>query len=73
MGRNQTMTADWNTPTHQILVRNRDDAYCTPDLHKLSFKGPRTFISLSGTHDDCWDTPEPYIRIIQEFTKKAVA
>jgi len=55
----------WNSNQPQTIVRNRHDVYCTPEIYKAHFRGPRTFISLPGEHDDCWDNPEPYIKLLQ--------
>jgi hypothetical protein len=57
----------WNDPRHQIVVRNRHDAYSHPDICKLQAKGPRTFISFPGEHDDCWLNPERYVHLIQSL------
>lgn len=65
MGRNQNLHAAWNSNKQQIFIRNKEDAYLTPDIASYDFKGPRTFISLPGSHDDCWDNPQPYINLIQ--------
>ncbi len=57
----------WNSTQYQIILRNRDDATCSPHILDLPFKGPRTFISLPGEHDDCWDNPTPYVHLLQSL------
>jgi hypothetical protein len=59
----------WNSSQHQVIVRNRHDVYCSPHILKLSFRGPRTFISLPGEHDDCWDNPQRYVELVQSLTE----
>ncbi len=65
MARNHAATKPWNSPQRQIIVRNRHDVYCSPEVYKLAFRGPRAFISLPGEHDDCWDHPERYVSLLQ--------
>jgi hypothetical protein len=65
MALNRTLDKPWNSTQPQIIVRNRHDAYCGPDLSEVPFKGPRTFISLPGEHDDCWENPERYVNLLQ--------
>jgi len=65
MAQNQRLSSPWNSRQPQIIVRNRYDAYCTPNVAAAPFKGARTFISLPGEHDDCWDNPERYLDLIQ--------
>lgn len=70
MKRNQNIQAPWNSTAKQIVVRNREDEYSMPNMHEQPFKGPRTFISLPGSHDDCWDNPQPYVDLIQSLYYK---
>lgn len=65
MAVNRAFDKPWNADRHEIILRNHYDAYCTPNVHRLPFNGPRTFISLPGGHDDCWDNPKPYLRLLQ--------
>lgn len=65
MLRNLSPTRPWNSTQHQIIIRNRHDACCTPQVHQLHYNGPRTFISFPGEHDDCWEHPERYLDLIQ--------
>jgi hypothetical protein len=64
MFKNLKPDSPWNSHGRQVFVRNRHDTYCMPDIHRLPFRGPRTFLSFSGQHDDCWDNPEPYIQLL---------
>jgi hypothetical protein len=50
-----------------VLVRNHDDVYCTPELGSLPFKKAPEIVELPGQHDDCWDNPAPYIRILEQY------
>lgn len=70
MKHNQKILAPWNSETRQVIVRNRKDEYAMPNIHEQPFKGPRTFISLPGSHDDCWDNPQPYVDLIQSLYGK---
>lgn len=67
MAQNLDLESAWNSPQHQVLIRNRYDVYCLPGVLDVPFKGPRTFISLPGEHDDCWDNPKPYLNLIQSL------
>lgn len=67
MAMNMRPSSPWNSVQPEVIVRNRHDAYAAPELHQLPFNGPRTFISLPGEHDDCWDNPEPYVAIIKSL------
>jgi hypothetical protein len=52
--------------THKaILVRNKDDAWLTPDLGHLPADEPAIIVrDLPGEHDDCWRHPESYVAIL---------
>jgi hypothetical protein len=48
-----------------VLIRNEDDAWCTPDLKNIPFKNKSVeFYALPGEHDDCWVNPQPYAKIL---------
>lgn len=63
----QNIRNDWNGDQPQVIIRNQHDAYCRPDITELPFRGPRTFISFPGGHDDCWDNPKSYVRLLQSL------
>jgi hypothetical protein len=65
MAKNRDIHKPWNNSQPQIILRNRHDAYCTPAVYELPFRGPRTFVSLPGEHDDCWENPDPYLMLLQ--------
>jgi hypothetical protein len=65
MAVNRSANKSWNSHNHQVIIRNKNDTYCAPGIVEAPFKGPRTFISLPGEHDDCWDNPKPYMDLIQ--------
>jgi hypothetical protein len=67
MGINRPLTKPWNSPQHQYIVRNRHDEYCAPSVANLPYRGPRTFLSLPGEHDDCWEHPERYAHLLQSL------
>lgn len=67
MARNLSLTGPWNGPQPQIVVRNRHDVYCSPAIVDTPFRGPRTFLSLPGEHDDCWEHPERYVHLLQSL------
>lgn len=68
MALNRNIRNPWNSMQPQIIIRNCNDVYCQPDITMLPFRGPRTFISLPGEHDDCWDHPERYVNLLQSLT-----
>jgi hypothetical protein len=71
MMRNLSPSSPWNSTQHQYIIRNQDDAYCHPDIaRRIAFRGPRTFISLPGGHDDCWLNPKPYVDLLQSHSTK---
>lgn len=49
-----------------ILVRNKYDFGCTPDIASIPFKQQPEYVQLPGMHDDCWDNPEPYITLLSK-------
>jgi len=65
MAKNLSFDKPWNSTQPQVVIRNRFDEYCSPAITEASFKGPRSFISLQGGHDDCWVHPEPYVSLLQ--------
>lgn len=67
MAQNLSYTKPWNSRQPQIVIRNQFDEFCSPDIVQAPFNGPRTFISLPGGHDDCWDHPEPYVSLLQSL------
>lgn len=48
-----------------LLVRNKNDAFCHPDIQKLL---PKTknykLVEMPGDHEHCWLHPEKYIELI---------
>lgn len=67
MARNLPFAKPWNSAQPQVVVRNRFDEYCSPDIMQAPFNGPRTFVALPGGHDDCWFHPEPYVHLLQSL------
>lgn len=65
MKQNMKLTGPWNGKQPQFIIRNRHDMYSFPVLHKVAWGGPRTFISLPGEHDDCWDNPKVYADLLR--------
>jgi hypothetical protein len=65
MAANRSFARPWNNNQHQVMVRNRYDTFCTPNMQNLPFHGPRSFVSMAGGHDDCWENPLPYIELLQ--------
>jgi hypothetical protein len=48
-----------------ILVRNKHDALCTPDIAETVKKKPGySFRAMPDDHDDCWHNPERYVALI---------
>lgn len=64
MARQQTINSPWNGSQRQVIIRNRHDAYCSPEVLGAPFNGPRTFISFPGEHDDCWSNPKAYLDML---------
>lgn len=52
-------------PMTHIFVRNREDSYCNLDALLSVTSSEHTYISMSGTHEDVWDNPAPYVNLIQ--------
>jgi hypothetical protein len=69
MARNRSFTKPWNSAQPQIIIRNHYDEYCRADIDRVKFNGPRTFVSLPGEHDDCWEHPERYVSLLQSKVK----
>lgn len=67
MAFNRSAAKPWNSKQPQIIIRNRHDVYCCAEVYEMPFRGPRTFISLPGEHDDCWDHPERYVYLLQSL------
>lgn len=67
MALNRSASRPWNSTQPQIIIRNRHDVYCCPEVYEMPFRGPRTFISFPGEHDDCWDHPERYVHLLQSL------
>jgi hypothetical protein len=65
MARSLNPSRPWNNSQYQVVVRNRNDVYCCPEVHQVVYKGPRAFVSLPGEHDDCWEHPERYLDLLQ--------
>ncbi|HUS26713.1 MAG TPA: hypothetical protein VMY99_05190 [Nevskiaceae bacterium] len=58
--------AVWQLPAHNtILIRNRHDAFCTPQINELPFAAMPQVVELPGHHDDIWMHPERYVDIIK--------
>jgi len=67
MARNLSPDKSWNSTQPQVIVRNRNDVYCCPEVHLINYRGPRTFVSLPGEHDDCWEHHERYLSLLQSL------
>lgn len=52
------------TPT-TIVIRNRHDPWCSPEIVDAIQNKNVTYISLPGEHDDLWDNPKPYVNLLQ--------
>lgn len=65
MALNRNFNHPWNSTKSQLIIRNQDDTYCSPDVLRAPFNGPRTFLSLPGGHDDCWINPTRYIDLLR--------
>jgi len=48
------------------VVRNQDDAWCTPHIQTELNNESATFHELPGEHDDCWIHPDKYIEILNQ-------
>jgi hypothetical protein len=49
-----------------ILVRNRDDRFCHPDINKILKQAEKyEFVNLPAGHDDCWSGKQKYIDLIK--------
>jgi hypothetical protein len=55
------------TITNAVLVRNKDDATCTPDYTHFRFKHTPPLVSFAGQHDDLWHHPRKYIDLIRHY------
>lgn len=53
-----------------VLVRNKDDPFCDPNLAAILRDKRYTYISLPGLHDDCWMEPKKYVEIINHYAKE---
>ena len=67
--RAQTFNLEQEITHHKtVLIRNNNDPWLTPDLHKLESLNPHLQIErLPGEHDDCWLHPNPYIDIMENY------
>lgn len=54
-----------NRPERIILVRNQEDAFCSPEIDKVvtAFTNVK-FVELPGYHDDLHDNSRPYVDLI---------
>lgn len=50
-----------------LVVRNKDDDFCSPVLSYLPFKAQNITIELPGLHDDLWLNPTSYIDPISKL------
>jgi len=41
-----------------IIIRNKDDAYCGPQLEALAKISKARFVEHEGLHEDCWMFPK---------------
>ncbi len=56
---------------HKVLVvRPTGDTFTHPDIKQLLSSHAFSFITIPGTHDDCWLEPLEYIQLIQSATRK---
>ncbi len=52
------------SPATITVVRNKDDAFCSPAI-KQSLGGSITYFELPGGHDDLWTNPKPYLELLK--------
>jgi hypothetical protein len=43
-----------------VIIRNKNDPWCTPEAKKIAIKNNIEYYELPGTHEDCWLHPEKY-------------
>lgn len=55
----------WRHGEITAVVRPRFDTFCIPEPKSLPYKPSAVYISMPGSHDDCWRDPAPYISLIQ--------
>ena len=54
-----------------LLVRNKLDSWCTPDLDYLKHNHRNLkIVELPGEHDDWFFNPKPYVDLLQSITWK---
>ena len=50
-----------------VLVRNKDDRFCTPKVMELlPMAEDYNFVEMPGIHDDCWIDPAGYVDLIRQ-------
>ncbi len=54
-----------------VFIRNHVDSYCNPDAILQATRAAHTYITIPGSHDDCWREPEPYVAIIMAVCKSS--
>lgn len=47
-----------------LLIRNKYDTWCSPDISSIPTNNPIRFVDLPGDHDDCWLHPKAYIDLL---------
>lgn len=48
-----------------IVVRNKEDYYCSPEIETILQKYPSLhYVELPGPHDDYYTNPKPYVDLI---------
>lgn len=55
------------TPGRHIFIRNHHDAYCEPQQLMSRAGTNHVYMSLPGTHNHIWDTPEPYVNLLKSM------
>lgn len=56
-----------------VLIRNREDTFCTPHVTDLPFVHDPQYIELPDQHDDLWLHPERYVAIIKHNATRVLA
>jgi hypothetical protein len=51
-----------------IVLRNRNDAFCTSDIYNWQPLSNAAFVSLPGEHDDIWQRPKRYVDVLSSIT-----
>ena len=55
---------------HVVMVRPDDDTFTHPHIDQVVGDPNYAYVSVPGSHDECWIDPQAYVELIKRFARQ---